>query len=334
MFSRYLLPLLAIAGVVFGVWTVVNGSKPPPVAPAVVEPAAAPFNSFIAGAGIIEARSRNIAIGTPLPGIVKQLSVKVGDRIKAGTVLFSLDDRDARAQVEVRKADLIRARSGVLEAEASLTDTRTLLKLAEAVTDRRAISIEELDRRRNAVLIAKARMDSARAQVQQAEAQVAAAETTLDRLVVKAPVDGEVLQVNIRPGEFAQAGTLSIPLLVMGNLDQLHVRVDIDENDAWRFRPGGKAVAYLRGNRDFSTELKLAYVEPYVVPKRSLTGDSTERVDMRVLQALYSFDRSKLNAYVGQQVDVFIEAPDAREARPEAGKPRAPETPVSAKSRS
>ena len=37
----------------------------------------------------------------------------------------------------------------------------------------------------------------------------------------------------------------------MGNLDQLHVRVDIDENDAWRFRPGGRAIAYLRGNLDF-----------------------------------------------------------------------------------
>jgi multidrug efflux pump subunit AcrA (membrane-fusion protein) len=145
--------------------------------------------------------------------------------------------------------------------------------------------------------------------VLQAQSQVEATETTVERLNVRAPMDGEVLQVNIRPGEFAMAGAVSTPLLVMGNLDQLHVRVDIDENDAWRFRPNGKAVAYLRGNREFSTPLTLAYVEPFVVPKRSLTGDSTERVDMRVLQALYQFDRSRLRAYVGQQVDVFIEAP-------------------------
>lgn len=316
MLPKLTLPALALAGVLFGVWTVVNGQKPPPVAPAVAEPAAAPFRSFIAGAGIVEAKSRNIAIGTPLPGLVKNLAVRVGDRIKAGTVLFGLDDREALAERAVRRADLVRARAGVAEAEASLADARTLLRLAEAVTDRRAISTEELDRRRNAVLIAKARLDSARAEVEQAGAQLAAAETTLDQLVVRAPVDGEVLQVNIRPGEFAQAGNLNTPLLVMGNLDQLHVRVDIDENDAWRFRPGGKAVAYLRGNREFSTELTLAYVEPYVIPKRSLTGDSTERVDMRVLQALYRFDRSQLNAYVGQQVDVFIEAPDYGEGQP------------------
>jgi HlyD family secretion protein len=44
------------------------------------------------------------------------------------------------------------------------------------------------------------------------------------------------------------------------------------------------------------------------VPKRSLTGESTERVDTRVLQALYTFPRSALPVYVGQQMDVFIES--------------------------
>ena len=51
-------------------------------------------------------------------------------------------------------------------------------------------------------------------------------------------------------------------------------------------------------------------MEPYVVPKKSLTGDSNERVDTRVLQALYRFDRKQLPIYVGQQMDVFIEAQD------------------------
>ena len=309
MLPKITLPLLALAGLGFGIYSVVNGNKPVPVAPAVVEPAQAPFKTYIAGAGIIESKNRNVVIGAALPGIVKSLNVKVGDRVKTGAVLFTVDDRDAQANLTMRRADLELARAAVDEATASLADVEVLRKLAESVTDRRAISTEELERRRNAVLIAKARLDSAKARVLQAQSQVEAVETTLERLNVRAPMDGEILQVNIRPGEFAMAGPTSTPMLVMGNLDQLHVRVDIDENDAWRFRPNGKAVAYLRGNRDFSTPLTLAYVEPYVVPKRSLTGDSTERVDMRVLQALYQFDRKKLNAFVGQQVDVFIEAP-------------------------
>lgn len=307
---KFLLPLLAVAGFLFASYTVVRGSKPMPVAPAVAEPASAPFKSFIAGSGIVEAKSRNIEIGTPLPGIVKTVNVKVGDQVKTGTPLFYLDDRDSHAELVVKQADLAKALADAKVAEATLADTNSLLNLAQAVTDRRAISSEELLKRRNAMLVAKAKLESANALVQQTRAGIANTQTTLDRLIVRAPVDSEVLQVNIRAGEFAQAGALNTPLLVLGNLDQFHVRVDIDENDAWRFDKNSTAVAYLRGNRSFKVALVLAYVEPYVIPKRSLTGDSTERVDTRVLQALYSFDRNQIPVYVGQQMDVFIEAQD------------------------
>jgi HlyD family secretion protein len=321
---KYTLPLLAVIGFLFAAYTVISSSKPTPVAAAVAEPSSAPFKSFIAGAGIIEAKSQNIAIGTPLPGIIKAVAVKVGDQVNAGAPLFYLDDRETQAELAVKQADLGKALADVKVAQASVNDTKSLLNLAEAVTDRRAISTEELLKRRNALLTAKANLESAKAQAQQTKAGIANTQTTLDRLIIQAPVDSEVLQVNIRPGEFAQAGALNTPLLVLGNLDQFHVRVDIDENDAWRFDKNSKAVAYLRGNRNFKVDLILAYVEPYVIPKKSLTGDSTERVDTRVLQALYSFDRSQLPVYVGQQMDVFIEAQDystnkKTEMRPNTG---------------
>jgi HlyD family secretion protein len=304
---KYLLPLLALAGLFFAGYTVVSSNQPMPIAKAVAEPSLSPFKEFIAGAGILEARSQNIAIGTPLPRIVSRVAVKVGDTVKTGTPLFYLDERDTRAELAIKEADLAKAIASVNEAKAALTDSQTLENLAESVTDKRAISREELLRRHNAVVIAQAKLDSAKAVVQQAQASIANSHTTLERLIVRSPIDGEVLQVNIRAGEFAQAGVLTTPLMLVGNIDQLHVRVDIDENDAWRFDKNNKAVAYLRGNRAFKVELKLAYLEPFVIPKKSLTGDSTERVDTRVLQALYSFDRKQLPFYIGQQMDVFIE---------------------------
>jgi HlyD family secretion protein len=134
-------------------------------------------------------------------------------------------------------------------------------------------------------------------------------EAELDRLTIKAPSDGTILQVKIREGEYALAGVLQTPLMVLGATERLVVRVDVDENDAWRFKEGADAVAFVRGNRDLATPVKFVRVEPFVVPKKSLTGESTERVDTRVLQVLYRFERSALPVYVGQQMDVFIEAP-------------------------
>src|SRR6516164_9594012 len=113
--------------------------------------------------------------------------------------------------------------------------------------------------------------------------------TDLDKTVVKAPMDGAILKVNVRLGEYAQAGVLSDPLMTMGSVDPLHVRVDIDETETWRIRPGHAALARLRGNPEILAPLTFVRFEPYVLAKRSLTGDTTERVDTRVLQAIYEF---------------------------------------------
>jgi multidrug efflux pump subunit AcrA (membrane-fusion protein) len=135
-----------------------------------------------------------------------------------------------------------------------------------------------------------------------------AVQTDLERLTVRAPVDGQVLQLKVHLGEFAQTGVLSQALILLGRVDPLNVRVDVDENDAWRVKPGATAEAFLRGNGEIKTPLKFVRFEPYVVPKTSLTGDTTERVDTRVLQVVYSFERGELPIYVGQQMDVFINA--------------------------
>ena len=317
--KRFLLPLLAVAGVV-AVFLVAGRNDQAVSPPQVVAPPAVPnFPAYIAGAGIIEASTRNIAISTPVGGVVAAIYVQVGSAVKAGEPLFRLDDRDLLAQLATRRTALQAAKAKVAEAEAVLGDVRVQLRLAESITDRRAISIEDLSKRRFAVQLADARLKTAQADVANAQAQVQETETNSDRLTVRAPVDGEILQVNVRLGEYAPTGVLDTPLMVMGAVNCLNVRVDIDENDAWRFRKGSAARAYLRGNRDLAVDLRFEYVEPYVIPKKSLTGGSTERVDTRVLQVVYSFPSGAIPAYIGQQVDVFVDAPPA--APPPAAAP-------------
>jgi hypothetical protein len=74
--------------------------------------------------------------------------------------------------------------------------------------------------------------------------------------------------------------------------------------------PSTVAIGYLRGNKNIKTPLTFVRFEPYVVPKKSLTGDSTERVDTRVLQVIFRFERGDLPFYIGQQMDVFIDTPE------------------------
>ena len=293
MVRKYMIPLLSVLGVLFAIWMVMEGSRPVIHSQPVADPPRVEFASRISGAGIVEASTRNISIGAHLPGIVARVNVEVGQRVKAGAPLFSIDDRAAIADLAVREAR-------VQETEANLQDLKAQLRIAESIKDPRAISIEDLNKRRYAVKVAEARVATA-------SAEVRAARVDLDRLTVRAPIEGTVLQSNIRPGEYAPSGVTAQPLMLLGSLDRVHVRVDIDENDAWRFNDKAPAIAFVRGNPALRTTLRFEYIEEYVIPKRSLTGESTERVDTRVMQAVYSFNREDLPVFPGQLMDVFIE---------------------------
>ena len=220
-----------------------------------------------------------------------------------------------RSDLATRRAGVATAKARARTMRAALAEVQRNLTIAEAVTDARSISTEELARRRSAVEIAEANVESAGAEIIAAEAGVAAAEaaagaveTELTRSTIVAPIDGRILQLRIRPGEFATAGVAAQPWLVMGAVDPLHVRVDVDEHEAWRVKPTARAVAQVRGNASLSTPLRFVRFEPYVVPKTSLTGASNERVDTRVMQAVYRIERGDLPLFVGQQMDVFIDA--------------------------
>jgi multidrug efflux pump subunit AcrA (membrane-fusion protein) len=306
--KKYVLPLIALAALTFGIVSMV-GSQPkhetsvPPNPPPVT-----PYTHTVAAEGLVEPSSENISIGTSLSEVVTEVPVAVGQLVKAGDPLFVLDVRQLRAELAARRAELAVAQTQTNVDFALLRDARQQLEFAETLSDKRAISSEELAKRRFAAETADARLQASRAQALAAAARLTTVETQIERSTVRAPIDGEVLQVKVHLGEYAPAGVASAPLVMLGRLNPLNVRVDVDEHEAWRVASTAKAVATVRGNANLKTGLTFVRFEPFVVPKRSLTGDSTERVDTRVLQVIYRVDDEALQLFVGQQMDVYIEA--------------------------
>jgi HlyD family secretion protein len=308
MTRNLVLPLLALAGFAVAAVAVMHDNKAAPAIGAPTPTATAPFASYVEGTGIIEASTGNIAIGTPVSGIVTKIDVTWGENVAAGAPLFTIDDRDVKAR-------LLPAEANVKQAEADLAKTQNLLKIAGGLMVGSSISKVDMENRRYDVSIKEAALAAAKAQVEQLQIELA-------RHTVKAPVAGSVLQINTRVGEFAQSGVLKPSLILFGAENRLYLRVNVDENDAWRVRAGAPAVAFVRGNPKLKTTLKFVRFEPYVIPKPSLTGSSTERTDMRVLQVIYSFPHTSLPIYVGQEMDAFIKAPpvDGSLAHPGGGK--------------
>lgn len=355
--TQAVLPLVAIGLLAFAGWFVwktrmVSRAPTPPI-----EPARSPFAATLAAAGLVEAQTENIAVGSATPGVVVEVRVKVGDDVQAGTPLFRLDDRELRGELAVKRAAVAQSKSELVrleaeprkekipvlvaqvnEARAAVTRETDALKRAEQTFASRVTTEQDVIARREALAAAQANLqrfqadldllqagsweydrDVARTAVGKAEAEVAKIETELDRLIVRSLVAGRVLQVNVRPGEFVGAPP-NQPLVIVGNIDLLHVRVDIDEFDIPRFSSAAKASAVPRGSLQERYPLSFVRVEPFVVPKKSLTGDTTERVDTRVLQVIYACDPTdRPPLFVGQQVEVYIEAVPTPADRDPAG---------------
>jgi multidrug resistance efflux pump len=343
MFSKYGLPLVALAAFAFATAHVIKAQHvPPPLSPP-VEPARSPFGKGVSGAGLVEPNTEIISVGSHLSGVVEQVLVKVGDKVAAGQPLFRLDTRAQKEEVRVRRAAVASAKAQLVklemqprpeevpamearlaEARATLVEKDDQLRRTTRLTRDRVVSDEARVAAEQAVQVAKEQLRRADADlklmkagawkpdltiqsaaVDMAKAQLAQAETELARLSMTAPVAGHVLQVNVRPGEYVSA-TAGKALIVTGNIEPLHVRVDIDEHDIPRYDSGAEAKAMLRGDPRQEFRLVFVRVEPYVIPKKSLTGDNTERVDTRVLQAIYRVVPGQRMLYVGQQVDVYI----------------------------
>jgi len=338
MIRKYVLPILALIGVAIAIAMVIEGNRAAPAAQPVVQPTNAPFSSYIFGPGIVEASTENIAVGTPVSGIVTAIYVKWSDRVKTGNPLFKVDTRDldaqllpANAKVKEVEAQLSPANAKVNEAQATLAKAENRLKVGESLEPGVSVSAEEMTNRRLDVAIGKAALASVEAQVDQIKTQITSAEAQVDQIkaqielhTIRAPVSGRILQMKIRLGEYAQTGVLTTPLMLVGDDTRLHVRVDIDENDAWKFQPCAAAVASVRGNPQLKAPLQYVRTDPAVIPKVLLTGDSTQRTDTRVLQVVFSFDPASLPVYVGQLTDVFIEAPQDSSKTSRAQNPAKP----------
>lgn len=304
MFNR-LSFLFAIAGIGLAANVVRKQNIVEPPKPPVASPAPAPYADSIGARGLVEGVEENLRITPSVAGLITAVHVKVGDEVQTGQLLFEQDARDADAQIVVQEANEAVIYSSIAEAEVTLADKQDQWNRVLQLGENRVVSIDEKQRTQFAMRAAASRLESRKSDLKSAQAVLARARVQRDLLMVRAPRGGTILQINIRPGEYAMPGAAEYSLL-MGRTDTFQLRADVDEDNAPRVKKNCEAVAFIKGSSHASIPLRFVRIEPYILPKRSLTGESGERVDTRVLQVIFHFERSDIPIYAGQQMDVFL----------------------------
>jgi HlyD family secretion protein len=296
-----------------------------PIAAAAVEPQKGQAG-WIAGQGIVEPADRELKVGAQLPGVIRKVLVAEGERVVAGQALVELDDDVERAQVAAAQADVENARVQVertreghrdeeiraaaadaraAEARSALSDLtmqrqRTLHERGAATGDDfdKARYLAEIDGATREAQKARAEaqrhgwrrdIDVADAQLAQARAHLVEARAKLERLTVRAPSAGTVLQLVMREGEYYNPAS-GTSLVVLGDLSKIRVRLDVDERDVAGVKAGqsGFVTVEAFGERRFPGQV--VEIGRRMGRKNLRTDEPTERIDTKILEVVVQLE--------------------------------------------
>ena len=300
----------------------------------------------VAAPGRIEPASDEIRVAASITGLLREVLVKAGDKVRRGDVLARIESEDysaalakAEADLKLDQAELLRVLNGARTAErdaayAAVAEAEAVEKTAQVELDRRRSLITkgfathqaleqaeqdyEVAEQHRKAAFAKymlvndpAREEDvaiARARVAAAQAAVERSRAELGKTVVRSPIDGTVLRVHRRPGELVSTFFVDQPIVTVGDLSKLYVRAEVDETDIAKVVRGQPAYVTAEAYGETRFPGKVIHVGEMLGPKKVHTGEPAERVDTRVLEVLIELDSSG-TLRPGLRVNSFIQQP-------------------------
>lgn len=186
---------------------------------------------------------RTVEVGAEISGRVEQVLVEPNQRVKKGDVLAVLDTTQLRLTQSQASANMQMSMSAVQTAQASLKEIEQRVTRARALMERELVSAQELETLEATLLRANAELQSARSRVRVTEAEREHAKTNLTKANILSPIDGIVLTRLVEPGQTV-AAAFQAPVLfkIAENLEQLELKVDVDESDVGQVREGQAAI--------------------------------------------------------------------------------------------
>lgn len=202
------------------------------VVAAVTLPAAAAPSTL---AGCLIEPDRVTDVGSPVAGVIQNIEVERGQRVRKGQVLAVL-----QAEVERAAVDVARERAGsnadLAAAQAGVTFNRDRLARAEDLYRQNFISQQALDQARTEARMAEQKLAQAREQRRISGKERGVAEAQLSQRVIRSPMDGVVVERYASAGERAD----DKPLLRVARIDPLRVQLVVPTALYGQFQPGGK----------------------------------------------------------------------------------------------
>ena len=177
-----------------------------------------------------------VGVLSKLPGTLSRVAVDIGDRVRAGQVVATLDRREIDAQVDAAAATVNVARAGIESAEAALANASLELDRNRNLFERGAVPRQRLDTAETARRASGAQRDLANANLAQAEAALRRARELQRDATLTSPIDGVIVERNYDAGSLVGPGDK--PIVAVADLRVMKLEAGVSELEAGRVRVG------------------------------------------------------------------------------------------------
>lgn len=205
---------------------------------------------------------RLVAVGAQVSGRITALAVAVGDRVKKGDLVATIDSLTQENGLKSAKAALADVRAQKREKEASLVYAQAVLERETATFAKQASSKDAFESARATVETTRAQIEALTAQIAQAEVKVDTAQVDLGYTRIVAPIDGTVLLVMAQEGQTVNAVQSAPTIVVLGRIDRMTVRAEISEADAPKVKVGQPVTFSILGDIERRWEATLEALDP------------------------------------------------------------------------
>jgi len=183
---------------------------------------------------------RQVEVGSQVSGTIASLPADFNARVSAGQVLARLDQASFHARLAEAEAGLAKAQADHVHRQAALDAARMKLEDAQALAGDQQLARAELDLARTAMLQAAADVKGAEAGIAAARAAVTQARVSLDRTVIRSPIDGVVIGRHVEVGQTIVASVNAPVLFTIGDLRRLRLLAEVPEGEVGGVRPGAQ----------------------------------------------------------------------------------------------
>jgi HlyD family secretion protein len=298
-----------------------------------------------AAPGRVEPKGRELRIVAPVPAVIKEVLVALNDRVQKGDLLIRLDDEELRARLSAVKAQVAvrtterdfskvtglaldhrKALDSLYLSEQSAVDARMELDRLISEFHTGKASLDQVKSARDAAAAAEETVEQERQKLKKvqaknppaltreeaalaaARAEVSVLSANLERMRIRSPIIGNILELNAKPGEMA-GSSAEIPLLALGDTSHLQVRAEVEERDVSKIYNGQAAVVKSDAFLDRRFDVRVSMMAK-ALGAPQLAARSRKQTDVDVLEVVLDLEDG-VPLLPGMRVDVFFREADA-----------------------